>query len=77
MGLHNPRERGVRLPVLVRESNTQLLRYLLDTHISYSTYYLIQEGSIEALKFYYNFLMDYLINYLIDVYVIGFIIITS
>ena len=68
--------RGV---LLVRESNMQLLRYSLDTHVSYSTYYPIfksQKGSIKALNSYYNYLIDYLINYLID-YTIGFIIITS
>ena len=40
--------------MLVRENNMQLLMYLLDTCVSYSTYLLIfksQKGSIEALNF--------------------------
>ena len=62
---------GVQPSVLVRANSIKLLRYSLDTRVGY----LIlksQKGSIEALNFYYNYLIDYLINY-----TIGFIIITS
>ena len=42
------RMREVQPAVLVRESNTQLVMYLLDTCVRYSTYTLI---SMEALNF--------------------------
>ena len=34
----------------VRETNVQLLMYLLDIHVSYSTYLLSQNPSLEALE---------------------------
>ena len=40
--------------ILIRESSTQLVMYLLDTHVRYSTYLLIfksHKGSSEALDF--------------------------
>ena len=58
MGLRQPRERvKVQPSLLVREGNTLLVRYSLDTHVRYSTYSLnfkFQKDSIdiEALNFY-------------------------
>ena len=46
--------REVRPAILVRESSTQLIMYLLDTCVRYSTYLPIfksQKGSMEALNF--------------------------
>ena len=50
------RLREILLAVLVRESSTQLVMYLLDTCVRYSTYNIIrilksQKGSMEALNF--------------------------
>ena len=48
------RMREVQPSLLVREGNTLLVRYLLDTRARYSTYSLnfeSQKGSIEALNF--------------------------
>ena len=47
MGLRKPRE-CMKPYILVRESNTQLLRYSLDTWASFSAYLLSQKRSIEA-----------------------------
>ena len=65
--------------VLVREINMQLLRYSLDTHVSYSAEsdklldLQVSETLHRGPEFcHYNYLIDYLINY-----TIGFIIITS
>ena len=41
--------------ILVKENSMPLVRYLLDTNLSYSTYHLIfksEKGSIEALNFF-------------------------
>ena len=47
--------REIRLVVLVRESSTQFVMYLLDTCVRYSTYIILifksQKGSMEALNF--------------------------
>ena len=69
------RTQEVRPAILVRESNTQFLRYSLDTRISYYIYILyivldfqVSERLYRGPGFYYN----YLINY-----TIGFVMITS
>ena len=48
------RMREIRPSLLVREGNTLLVRYSLDTRVRYCTYSLnfkSQKGSIEALNF--------------------------
>ena len=55
-----------------RESNTQLLRYSLDTRVSYSTSVVVDFQVSERLCLGPGFYYDYLIDY-----TIGFIIITS
>ena len=58
------RAREVRPSLLIREGNTLLVRYSLDTRIRYSTYspnFNSQKGSIEALNFLHKYLIDYII----------------
>ena len=59
--------------MLVRESNTQFLRYLLDTYISFSTYLRTDFQVSKTLQWGPGCLHNFIIDYTID-YTIGFII---
>ena len=57
------RTREVRPSLLVRESNTLLVRYSLDTRARYSTYFTkfqVPEGLHRGPEFSHNYLIDYL-----------------
>ena len=59
----------MRGAVLVREGNTQLLKYSLDISVSYSTFspiFKLSKGLYRGGEFSHNYLIDYLIHYLID-----------
>ena len=62
------RTREVQPSLLVREGNTLLVRYSLDTHERYSTYSLNSNShkvSIVGPTFSHNYLIDYTIGFII------------
>ena len=63
--MSSKRTRKVRLAVLVKESSTQLVMYLLDTCARYSTYnnytdFEVSERLHEGPEFSGNYLIDYI-----------------
>ena len=73
--ISSKRTREVQPAVLVRESSTQLVMYLLDTCVGYYTYYYtdfqVSERLHEGPEFSGNYLIDYTIGFIIHYTIIG------